>query len=172
MPTGVYPRRPGIIKRRCTPPLERFVVLVNFDGPIPEHRPDLGPCWIWTGTKSVGYGKFNAGSRRANREIAWAHRWLYEFCIGPIPDGLTLDHLCRTRICVNLGHVESVTHKINILRGAGASAINARKTHCKNGHSLTLGNILPYGRGRVCGICNRAWRATQYQRKKATTISA
>ena len=72
-------------------------------------------CWLWIGARTrAGYGIFTA-----NYVNAYAHRWMYERYIGPIPDGLDLDHLCRVRHCCNPGHLEPVTRKINLNRGAG-----------------------------------------------------
>lgn len=74
-------------------------------------------CWEWTGSRncadSRGYGQFRpAGSGR----LVLAHRWAYEKCIGLIPSGLELDHVCRNRICVNPLHLEAVTRRTNLLR--------------------------------------------------------
>src|SRR4051812_41530336 len=94
-------------------------------------------CWEWQGTKnSEGYGRITVF--RKNRR---AHRIAYEAFVGPIPDGLSLDHLCRNTSCVNPAHLEPLPIKENILRGNGPPAINARKTHCKKGHLLSEDNI-------------------------------
>jgi HNH endonuclease len=95
-----------------TPPSERFWAKINKGGPIPEHRSDLGPCWLWTAATNYGYGVF-----RIDRRSIYAHRYAYELLVGPIPDGLQLDHLCRVPPCVNPTHLEPVTHRENILRG-------------------------------------------------------
>lgn len=116
---------------------ERFWHKVNKDGPIPEARPDLGPCWLWLGAKTRGYGRFSV----AHRKNIPAHRFSYESVHGPIPDGLEPDHLCRNRSCVNDGHLEPVTTKVNVLRGVGVTAANKRKIHCKNGHLLAGANL-------------------------------
>ncbi len=83
--------------------------------------------------------------------------------VGPIPDGLYVDHLCRTPACINPAHMELVTNGENVLRGVCPAALNARKTHCKRGHPLDGANlrILVSG-GRNCRECNREM---QYQRR-------
>lgn len=70
-------------------------------------------CWLWRGwINAKGYGHFGVN----NRLTVKAHRWSYEQLVGPIPHGLTLDHLCRVRNCVNPAHLEPVTRAVNISR--------------------------------------------------------
>ena len=116
-------------------------------------------CWFWTGgCTGNGYGAIQVGSRMLR-----AHRLVYEFFIGLIPPGLTIDHLCRNTKCVNPSHLEAVTNKDNVLRGVGVTAENARKERCPEGHHYDLLNthIDPTGR-RHCRACNneasRQWR--------------
>lgn len=65
-------------------------------------------CWHWNGAKNSpkGYGRFDANGVRYV-----AHRYAYERTVGPIPDGLQLDHLCKNRMCVNPAHVEAITER-------------------------------------------------------------
>lgn len=109
-------------------------------------------CWIWDGClNSWGYGRFNVGE-----EYVAAHRFAYTQFKGPIPDGLTIDHLCRNRNCVNPNHLEAVTVKVNVLRGNTIQALNASKTHCKRGHEFTPENTYNQpGGGRMCKACHR-----------------
>jgi hypothetical protein len=106
------------------------------------------PCWLWTTSllDRHGYGKFGIDGRTLQ-----AHRVAYEMFIGPIPDGLVIDHLCRNRACVNPAHMEPVTVAENNRRGA----IGAR-TQCFRGHSLEGDNVYvgPDG-ARRCRLCRR-----------------
>ncbi|MFE0326316.1 HNH endonuclease [Streptomyces sp. NPDC058960] len=76
--------------------------------------------------------------------------------VGPIPDGMQLDHLCRERRSVRPDHLEPVTLVQNVMRGESPTAVNARKTHCRRGHGLDGDNLYvkPDGR-RVCVTCRR-----------------
>lgn len=141
-----------------TAPETRFWPKVNKNGPIPEQRPDLGPCWVWLASKSPkGYGLFTIRHKHMR-----AHRVAYEWAKGAVPAGLTLDHLCRNRACVNPDHLEAVTVRVNTLRGVGIVAVNARKTHCKYGHKFTPANTyVKANGGRVCRAC-----AADYQRRR------
>lgn len=106
--------------------------LVRFEAKVIK---DAG-CWLWIGAKqSGGYGRFMVCSDP--RTLILAHRYSYELARGPIPDGLTLDHLCRNTSCVNPEHLEPVTRAVNAQRGSR----NAVKTHCDYGHEFTPENI-------------------------------
>ena len=111
-------------------------------------------CWNWTAAiDAYGYGKFWNGNHIS------AHRFSYELLIGPIRQKLTLDHLCRNRRCVNPTHLEQVTVRQNVLRGEGLSALNARKSQCKNGHPFTPENTYLDTRSRrVCRTCMSAYQ--------------
>jgi hypothetical protein len=115
-------------------------------------------CWTWTGSHNLGYGQIQAGARSSAR----VHRVAYEMLVGPIPNGLSLDHLCRNRSCVRPSHLEPVTNRVNVLRGAGLAAANAAKTHCIRGHEFTPENTYLTRKGRDCRICHtqfcREWR--------------
>lgn len=124
--------------------------------------PDTG-CMEWLASKKpAGYGQFSA---RGPSE--YAHRVSYELLVGPIPDGLVIDHLCRNRACVRPDHLEPVTNRVNGLRGVGPAAQCARKTHCVHGHPFSAENtaFTPGGK-RYCKECNRA-KARANNRRKA-----
>lgn len=109
-------------------------------------------CWEWTAhCVANGYGQFSIGTR-----LYRAHRVAYTMFIGPIPDGLQIDHLCRNRRCVNPAHLEAVTQQENIARGAGRGVLNASKTHCPAGHAYDDANTLLSGGRRYCKACMNA----------------
>lgn len=106
-----------------------------------------GDCWLWTGgLDSYGYGKVHI-----KRTTRGAHRVAWELLVGPIPEGLQLDHLCKVRRCVNPDHLEPVSGAENNRRSASVSALNARKTHCENGHEFTPANTYVVKRGKRAG---------------------
>ena len=107
-------------------------------------------CWNWHSYDArEGYGRI-----MVNLRSFYAHRWMYERLIGPIPAGLQIDHLCRNRRCVNPDHLEPVTHQENARRGVAARPL---KTHCVHGHEFTPENTcyVPDRSQRYCRQCNR-----------------
>lgn len=128
-------------------------------------RPDEG-CWEWEGPRDRhGYGRH--GSR------GLAHRIVYVALVGPVPEGLELDHLCRNPTCVRPDHLEPVTHAENVRRGRVGEVNRARllgRTHCKNGHEFTKDNTYVYPNGeRECRECARAYKRARYHRAKTPT---
>lgn len=119
-------------------------------------------CWLWTGAKTHnGYG-----STTHEGKFWQSHRLSYTAHVGPIPDGMVIDHLCRVTNCVNPTHLQAVSQHVNILRGESLWAINARKTHCHRGHDLAADGYLN-GRGkRICRPC-RVIRNEQYRARHA-----
>lgn len=116
-------------------------------------------CWLWTaGSFSRGYGRFTL----SHGKYVSAHRWAFEHLMGPIPEGLDLDHLCRTPACVNPAHLEPVTHAENVRRGE-VWTISGMKTHCPSGHEYVGDNLYlrPSDGARVCRTCTR-----EHQRRR------
>lgn len=95
---------------------------------------DPSGCWLWIGViLGTGYGQTERGG---GKKYA-AHRYSYETFVGPIPPGLTIDHLCGVRRCVNPEHMEPVTRAENVRRsGTNPVAMNLAKTTCKRGHEF------------------------------------
>jgi hypothetical protein len=129
-------------------------------------------CWEWAGAKMPsGRGKVMWRGRN------WlAYRAVYTWLIGPIPDGLTLDHLCRNPGCVKPGHLEPVSGRVNTLRGDAPTAINSSKTHCQRGHELAGANLVASvlaKRGqRLCRTCHNERVKMDCRRKRAAKIAA
>lgn len=150
-------------------PLLRWWAKVDKNGPVPTARSELGPCWLWTGSKDRhGYGQFDVhidGAKKNHR----AHRWGYQQLVRELEASETLDHLCRVRPCVNPAHLDPVTHAVNVRRGT-AGQRNRDATHCPNGHLLTADNvILTKNQWRSCRECQRA-RTREANRKTRGTI--
>lgn len=154
----------GLTFRVKGPILERLLAKVDKNGPIPEYAPELGPCWIWTGAvlnkrSSHPYGQLNV-SGRPNL----THRLMYEQMVGPIPDGLELDHLCRVPACCRPSHLEAVTHRENMRRSVGWPGMKARQTHCKRGHLFDEANTrIDKDGNRQCRACAHMHDLNRYR---------
>lgn len=130
-------------------------------------------CWLWDGfVNPNGYGQRTVRVQGRNRTIQ-AHRLAYELFVGPVPIGLELDHLCRTRSCVRPDHLEAVSHAENVRRGesaAASTAAAAARTHCRRGHALRSDNVRVH-RGadgyerRYCLACARV-RKQEYEARQ------
>jgi hypothetical protein len=151
---------------------ERFWQKVNKNGPIPTHRPELGPCWLWTGNAPprLGYGLFWLDGTKIGAHVA-----SYRLLVGPMPPGKELDHLCRVQLCVksivdSFGpeHLEPVTHRVNMER----SMLPRMRAHidniCLKGHPLTDDNIYvnPSSGLRTCLVCKRVYQRERYRGRK------
>ena len=139
---GASPRNVTIV----TTPEERFWAKISKQG----------ECWVWTdNTTYNGYGNLTVDGIPVK-----AHRFAYEMLIGPIPKGMTLDHLCRNRACVNPVHLDPVTQRENNLRGIGLAARWAKRTHCDKGHLYDKPNtLITKGGWRSCRTCSREYAA-------------
>jgi len=150
----VPPRRNG---PRPKPLAERIkaAVIVDENG-----------CWRWQRyVRSNGYGQIGVPGVGGQ----YVHRVAYETFVGPIPDGLQIDHLCRVRDCCNPDHLEAVTCRENLARGTGFVPVHIAKTHCPAGHPYDAENtyVRPSGTGRDCRRCKTA--ATTRWRRRART---
>ena len=118
-----------------------------------------GGCLLWTGhIQPTGYGQFHLDGRRE-----YAHRASYRLFVGPIADGLEIDHLCRRRACVRPEHLEPVTPRENVIRAAKANWA----TGCVAGHAYTDATLYvrPDGR-RACRVC-QSERSRRYNARLA-----
>lgn len=100
--------------------LTAFYQRVNLD--------DVTDCIVWT--RGCG-GSRPYGAFRLRGKVHRAHKLAYETVFGSVPDGFELDHICKNILCVNVAHLEAVTHAENMRRGSLAN-----QTHCKRGHEL------------------------------------
>lgn len=141
-------------------------------------QPQEDGCWRWQGSTSPGgYGQI-----RIARRLVAVHRWVYEFYVGPIPEGFDVDHVCHNntdcaggptclhRRCAFPDHLEAVPHIINVQRGKNGILQSAR-THCPSGHEYNAENTLRDKKGRrVCRECHRASSLRWWHEKRLGTI--
>lgn len=127
-------------------------------------------CWEWQAVKTNGgYGHIHVGGPVKKL----AHRVSYELFIGHIPEGLTIDHLCRNRGCCNPRHLEPVTHRENMRRSPLAGKVvgqiwrakQAAKTQCPKGHPYSGDNLLMDGGSRKCRTCRRQRDKDRYPKR-------
>lgn len=113
-------------------------------------------CWTWIGARVHGYGFFFVEKLNGKIINEYAHRFSYKWLVGGIPEGLTIDHLCRNRSCVNPAHMEVVTQGENNKRGH-------MQTHCMRGHALTADNRYSHGE---CQLCSKLRYMTKKRKKE------
>lgn len=142
---------------RDEPLVTRLLLRIEID--------EQSGCWLWTrGTNDAGYGRFAIAH---DKNVA-PHRWAYEFWVGLIPLGYTVDHMCHNserscaggptcahRRCINPDHLEAVTLAVNLSRTTTLSTLNAAKTHCPAGHAYTERNTYVRQGMRTCRACKR-----------------
>lgn len=127
-----------------------------------------GFCWDWTASiKPNGYGQFSVTTQPKQR-VAYAHRFAYELLVGPIPEGMELDHLCRNRMCVNPDHLEPVDRRTNLLRSPITfSGLAVRQDTCGRGHPWVPENVRLESGRRICRTCRNARKRALYGTERA-----
>jgi len=153
---------------RTAPALDRILALATEELAPANLGPDALPCWLVPSNRKAD------GRRRVrvDGEDTFAYHVTYVEFIGPFPDGLVPDHLCRRPACVNPWHLDPVPGRVNIARGVGPTAENGRKEVCRNGHPLTEGNVRIEDGKRRCRICVREYSHEAYLRRKEARRAA
>jgi hypothetical protein len=160
-------RRAGLLEVREKDPVLRFWSHIDREGPEPVNGTP-GRCWLWTASTANGYGQVDIFG-----QLRRAHRVAYELLVGPVSDGLDLDHLCRVRACCNPAHLEPVPRRTNVLRGEGLAAMHAARDECDHGHRYTPDNVYRWRGGRYCRTCRReADRRRRVRRRAARSPHA
>jgi hypothetical protein len=126
-----------------------------------EWEVDPSGCWVWN--RSIdkdGYGRCGRGGHDGE---TLAHRWSYKAFKGVIPLGMTVDHICFNRACINPDHLQLLTAADNRRRNRAALSET-----CSNGHPYDAANTYyrPSGR-RTCRACNLAAVLRYSERKRS-----
>lgn len=126
-------------------------------------------CWLWTGALDYGgYGILWQGQGRSVR----AHRYSYELLVGPIPVGLTIDHICAVRNCVNPVHLDPCTAAENVRRSPNTPyRIKARQTHCLRGHEFDQKNTAIHNGRRECRRCASLRESARVRRIRGEALA-
>lgn len=143
-----------------------------YEGTLPPHRLDLGPCWENTySVEGNGYKQM-----RLHGRLIMIHRFVWVLHFGPIEDGLDINHLCTNRGCCRIEHLEKITrkehlHKTDVFK---VYLLHAAKTSCPHGHPYSADNTYYWKNqrtglvGRKCRECHRTKvRAAQRAKKQA-----
>lgn len=149
----VAARKAGDLPSRPTPEDRFWRFVTKSDG-----------CWTWEGSvERTGYGKFWWDDR-----LGYAHRFAYEMGHGPIPEGMTVDHLCRTPLCVRPDHLEAVSQMENNRRAVFNATERGQVTAtCIRGHLKTPENVYRHGTRYHCRVCRRDAARERYRRNRA-----
>lgn len=120
-----------------------------------------GECLIFDGSKSHGYGyAFVAGVPIRAHRAAWIEK------NGVIPDGLTVDHICYRKDCINTDHLRLLSHSENTKLSRDNIARRA-KTHCPQKHEYSGDNLYVDKRGsRYCRTCLKERDKISQQKQK------
>lgn len=128
---------------------------------IKKTFPKINGCVLWVGSKSgSGYGQMQFGKRKE-----MAHRISYQLFVGPIPKGMSIDHICQVKLCVNYLHLQPMLLRDNILLGS-----KAQNTNCPHGHPFEGRNLIWNKTSRMCRICKQEKDRASYQRRRFQLI--
>ena len=167
VPTSPRRRKPALL---ATKPISQELAALLYPRVLAKtKRKGTSMCLVRTTyiNPKTGYSAVSI-TLDGKTHYFYAHRVAWTHLRGPIPDGYTLDHLCKTPACVNVAHLEPVTLRENVLRSDNTAARIARRTHCRKGHAYIA---RPDGRGRWCDICARAARRALAARNRAAGLA-
>lgn len=119
---------------------------------------EVGLCWHWLSTTGGQPGR-TYGTISVAGGMWYAHRVAWELLVGPIPEDMTIDHLCRNRYCVNPDHMELVTRAENVRRGETAAVRRNRNRICKKGHPIIGENVYVTNAAKGWARCRTCFRA-------------
>jgi hypothetical protein len=144
------------------PPIERFRKYIE----VAENG-----CWNWTGHRDTkGYGSFSLPGGAGHS--VYAHRWSYQYFVGPVPEGMEVGHKCGNRGCVNPQHLQAMSHRENLFDSMTSARRNAEKTHCVQGHEYLEHNTIRTPEGhRACKECKRLYQRGYWKKNRKHVLA-
>jgi hypothetical protein len=143
-----YARKISAAKPKRPTEAERFWTKVD------DRMLGPGGCWLWTAAIDKPPNDYGYFQRSGGLGTVRAHRHAHEHMVGPIPDGMTLDHrMCRVKKCVNPAHLILCTQSENCSQPDGGGGRRKAQTHCKRGHDLSTHGQIRQNGTRYCKRC-------------------
>lgn len=132
-----------------------------------RHAVRASGCWEWTGgyTNPAGYGTITIPGEPQK----YAHRASYEIEVGPIPDGMTVDHICFNPPCIRPSHLQLLSLSANASRHMVSTLPTCVRGHVYDADTTYI-RSRNGGRQRQCMACQRENQAVYRAKARAARV--